>query len=107
VPRCRATHRRPMSRRRKSFRTKTSSPRQADLFSPRATRSYESDATKQIDQLFRTLSKLTLPMASDPPQPETFTPLSLLGEAFVKVGREHDDPQLEAAGLLLLGRKPH
>ena len=41
-------------------------------------------------------------MAQGPPWPETFTPLSLLGEAFVKVGREHNDPQLEAAGLLLM-----
>ena len=96
-----------MSRRRKFIRTKTASPRQGDLFSPRPTRSSESEARKQIDQLFGRLSKLTLPMAQGPPWPETFTPLSLLGEAFVKVGREHNDPQLEAAGLLLMGRKPH
>ena len=73
---------------------------QGDLFA-------RSDARKQIDQLFRRLPKMTLPLAPDPSRSETFTPLNLLGEAFAKVGREHNDPQLEAAGLLLLGRKPH
>lgn len=41
-----------------------------------------------------------------PPMLE-FTPMGLLGQAAVKVGREWNDPALESAGLRLMGYRVH
>ena len=42
-----------------------------------------------------------------PPDPGEITPLRLLGEAVLKVGREYNDPGMELNAMRMLGRKPH
>ena len=78
-----------MSRRRPVLRAKTSSPYQGDLFSYQgdlfSPGPESSEGERERRELWRKASAL-------PQRPGEFTPRSLLGEAFLKVALEDNDP---------------